>query len=210
MDEKTIERIFEPFFSTKDPDHGTGLGLSIVHGIVGQHGGWVAVESQIGKGSTFKIFLPAVEKSERAAPGGEFVRHIPRRSEKVLIVEDDPLLRTVFQRSLEEHGHSVLLAENGESGLRQVQEYADPVSLIISDLLMPKMNGREFYEQVQKIKPGTKFLFVSGYTDLPAYQEWLKKNNLPILLKPFSPLELITKVHDLLEPPTDAAKPEAA
>ncbi|MCG3110537.1 MAG: response regulator [Candidatus Manganitrophus sp. SB1] len=210
MDEKTIERIFDPFFSTKDPDHGTGLGLSIVHGIVGQHGGWVTVESRIGKGSTFKIFLPAVEKSAHAAPGREFTRHLPRRSEKILIVEDDPLLRTVFQRSLEERGHSVLLAENGEEGLRQIKQQTDPVPVVISDLVMPKMNGREFYERVQMIKPGTKFLFVSGYTDLPAHQEWLKKNTPPLLLKPFSPSELVAKVHDLLEPPTDAAKPEAA
>lgn len=210
MDEKTIERIFDPFFSTKEPDQGTGLGLSIVHGIVGQHGGWVTVESETGKGSTFKIFLPAVEKSERAAPGPEFIRHIPQRSEKILIVEDDPLLRTVFQRTLEERGHSVLLAENGEEGLRQIERHSDTVPLIISNLVMPKMNGREFYEQVQKIKPGTKFLFVSGYTDLPPRQDWLTKNDLPLLFKPFSPSELVAKVHDLLEPPTDAAKPEAA
>ncbi len=211
MDEKIIERIFDPFFSTKEPDQGTGLGLSIVHGIVGQHGGWITVGSQVGKGSTFKIFLPAIEKAQRAAPGHEpATRPMPRRSEKILIVEDDPLLRTVFQRSLEERGHSVLLAENGEEGLHQIKQKIASVSLIISDLVMPKMNGRGFYEQVQKIRPGTKFLFISGYTDLPTNQDWLKKNRLPLLLKPFSPADLVTRVHDLLEPPTSEEKPEAA
>jgi len=211
MDEKTLERIFDPFFSTKTPDQGTGLGLSIVHGIVGQHGGWVTVESQVGKGSTFKIFLPAIEKAQRAAPGqGPAIPNIPRRSEKILIVEDDPLLRTVFQRSLEEGGHFIFLAENGEEGLRQISQQADSVSLIISDLIMPRMNGREFYEQVKKIKPEMKFLFVSG-TDSSSHQAWLSENRLPLLLKPFGPAELVARVHELLlEPPTSDKKPEAA
>jgi PAS domain S-box-containing protein len=202
MDEKTLERIFEPFFSTKGPEAGTGLGLSIVHGIVGRHGGWVTVESRVGEGSTFKVFLPASEKPQRAFPGqGPSIQNIPKRSESILVVEDDPLLRTVFQQALAGRGHPVLLAENGEEGLRQVERHAGAISLIISDIVMPKVNGKELYEQVQKISPGTRFLFVSGYTDLTAYQGWFSKNRLPLLFKPFSPAELVTRVHELLEPP---------
>ena len=211
MDEKTLEQIFDPFFSTKAPDRGTGLGLSIVHGIIGQHGGWITVKSQIGKGSTFKIFIPAVEEPQRIAPLQEpAIRNIPRRSENILVVEDDPLLQTVFQRALEECGHPVLLAENGEEGLRQINRFDKSISLIISDMVMPKMNGRELYEQVQKIRPATKFLFISGYTDRETYQDWIRENKLPLLPKPFSPAELVTRVHELLEPPSSETKPTAA
>lgn len=211
MDEKTLERIFDPFFSTKTPEQGTGLGLSIVHGIVGQHGGSIMVESHVGHGSTFKIFFPAIAARQRTPVGEEpLIQPLPRRSEKILVVEDDPLLRTVFQGALEERGHPVFVAENGEEGLRQLKQKAASVSLVLSDLVMPKMNGRDFYEQVQKLRPGTKFLFVSGYTDLAAHQLWILENQLPFLLKPFSPAELVARVHALLDSPPAEAKPEAA
>ncbi|HZR45888.1 MAG TPA: ATP-binding protein, partial [Candidatus Manganitrophaceae bacterium] len=209
MDEKTLERIFEPFFSTKGPERGTGLGLSIVHGAVGRHGGWITVESRPGKGSTFNVFLPASEERRRLpADQGTAIQKLPRRAEKILVVEDDPLLRGVFEAALGGSGHPILLAENGEEGLRMAERHAGALSLIVSDMVMPKVSGREFYQKVQKISPGMKFLFISGYADLSTDQEWLGKNRLPLLLKPFSPAELVARVREILEPPlpeTDVA-----
>lgn len=210
MDEKTLERIFEPFFSTKGPEHGTGLGLSIVHGAVGQHGGWVGVESRPGEGSTFSVFLPATERLRRPSADQETaLPNTPRRTEKILVVEDDPLLRGVLQLALERSGHVVLLAENGEEGLLQARRHAGAIALIVSDIVMPKMSGRELYEQVQRVLPGIKFLFISGYTDLLTYQGWIAKNRLPLLLKPFSPAELVAKVREFLEPPLSETKAAA-
>jgi len=165
MDKETQSRIFEPFFTTKGADKGTGLGLSTVYGIVKQNNGFIWVYSEPGQGSTFKVYLPkakgdaASEKEEQhpvTAPGG---------SETVLIVEDEDSLRKLLQRTLQQHGYRILEAENGEDALRVSEAYVGSIDLLITDMVMPGMGGKETAERLQSLYPRMKVLYMSGYTD---------------------------------------------
>ncbi len=198
MDKETQSRIFEPFFTTKGIGKGTGLGLSMVYGIVKQNKGVIWVYSEPGQGTTFKIYLPkakgdvASEKKEQhpvTELGG---------SETVLIVEDDDSLRKLAQKALQQHGYRVLAAENGEDALRISKKHEGPIDLMITDVVMPKMSGRETAERLQPLYPQMKVIYMSGYTDNAIMHHGVLAPGLNFFEKPFAPEGLARKVREIL------------
>ena len=197
MDKETQSRIFEPFFTTKEKGKGTGLGLSTVYGIVKQSGGYVMVQSELGRGSTFHIYLPQVEgaaekhtaPATRVAAGG---------TETILLVEDEESVRQLVRDTLESKGYKIIEAENGESGMRSAAQHEGKIDLVISDVVMPGMGGREMAEQIVKARPETKVLFLSGYAEDAILSEGGIDNATAFLQKPFTLQNLSRKVREVL------------
>jgi PAS domain S-box-containing protein len=198
MDAEVRARVFEPFFTTKG-EHGTGLGLATVYGIVKQSGGHVEVESEPGRGTTFTLYLPAAE--EPGAPGRSHqgLPPLPRGSETVLVVEDDGVLRGLACRILGGCGYQVLEAANGAEAVRLAGAHAGRIDLVVTDVVMPSMGGRETADQVVGLHPEAKVLFVSGYTDDAVVRHGVLEDEMPFLQKPFRPAALAGKVRELLD-----------
>jgi PAS domain S-box-containing protein len=199
MNKETQEHIFEPFFTTKEIDKGTGLGLSTVYGIVKQNKGFIWVYSEPGKGTTFKNYLPKVKESVEAEKKEQTPKVDLNGSETVLIVEDDDSLRKLAQKTLQPHGYRVLAAENGEDALRVSAEHEGTIDLIITDVVMPKMGGKEVAERLQPIYPHMKVIYMSGYTDNSIVHYGVLAPGLNFLEKPFSPAGLARKVREVLD-----------
>ena len=199
MDKETMGHIFDPFFTTKEVGKGTGLGLSTVYGIVKQNNGFVWVYSEPGQGSTFKIYLPKVEENadleEKQRPSGVE----SGGSETVLIVEDDSCLRKLAQGILRRYGYRVLVAENGEDALRINEEYDDQIHLLLTDVVMPRMGGKELAERLQPLYPGMKVIYMSGYTDNAIVRHGVLAPELNFLEKPFTPEGIGRKVRKALD-----------
>ena len=193
------ELIFEPFFTTKGPGKGTGLGLSIVREIVEQHGGRVAVRSRRGGGSTFSVYLPAVEGSP--APALAQVAPLPLRGgrETVLLADDEPNVRRALRATLQRAGYSVVEAVDGEDALRKFEAHRDEVALCLLDVIMPKMNGRQVWEAIVSMKPGTRVLFASGYTADILDSHGVAGPLPAVILKPVAPPELLRRVRETLD-----------
>ncbi|RMF91011.1 MAG: response regulator, partial [Nitrospinota bacterium] len=198
MEREVQERIFEPFFSTKGPERGTGLGLAMVHGIVTQHRGFITVYSEVGYGTTFKVYLPAVER-KAVTTETQAVPQVQGGSETILVVEDDPQLRLLMQMMLEAYGYTVLVAGNGEEGWAQFRQNASTIALIISDVVMPRMSGQELYEQIRRQNHQIRFLFVSGYTGEALQQHFVLDAGTDLLYKPFSSPAFLHKVREILD-----------
>lgn len=200
MDEETKSRIFEPFFTTKEAGKGTGLGLSTVYGIIKQAGGHIRVESALGEGSTFRVFLPQFEEVvEAAAPEEQRRNPIARGSESILLVEDDPSVRNLASQVLRDHGYQVIEAWNGEDALKQAKNLgADEIDLVISDVVMPNMGGRAFLKALKRIRPGLKLLMISGYSE-ESIDKTLTDSGTGFLRKPFTPTELARRVREILD-----------
>jgi len=197
MDKETQSRIFEPFFTTKEKGKGTGLGLSTVYGIVKQSGGYVMVQSEKGMGTTFNIYLPRVEAaadSHAAAPA----RAAQGGSETVLLVEDEESVRQLVRETLTSKGYRVIEADNGEAALIAASKHTDTIDLIITDVVMPGMNGRELANQLLKDRPETKVLYLSGYTEDTVISEGSIESGTAFLQKPFTLLNLSRKVREVL------------
>ncbi|HEU5412351.1 MAG TPA: PAS domain S-box protein [Candidatus Angelobacter sp.] len=199
MDEETRAHAFEPFYTTKQVGRGTGLGLATVYGIVQQSKGEITIESQLGKGTRVSILLPAVAEPEPAlAP--ETQDEVQRGVGTILLVEDEPELRNANAEFLTSIGYSVLCAASGPEGL-DLAAKADSIDLVISDIVMPKMNGREFADKLLKLRPETKVLFVSGYADDVILRTGVSVQGTPFLQKPFSLRQLGSMVNELLTVP---------
>ncbi len=198
MDEETREHIFEPFFSTKG-ERGTGLGLATVYGIVKQHGGNIWVCSESGKGTTFKVYLPVSKEThvEERASKGTFTGL--KGSETILLVEDNEHVRNIGQIILKQQGYSVLVAENGTEALSIVETHADPVHLLLTDVVMPEMNGRELFNRAAEKRPSLKVLYMSGYTDNVIAHRGVLDEGVQFIQKPFTVQGLSTKVREVLE-----------
>ena len=198
MNEKTIERIFEPFFSTKSPEKGTGLGLAVVYGIVKQHNGFIHVSSGLGKGTTFEIRLPAVDAKAdpRAAAKEERVRG---GNETVLLAEDDEPVRMLAERILREYGYRVLTARNGEEAVGVFKENGGGINLAILDVMMPIKGGKEAFEEMRRASPGLKVIYTSGYTADAIHESFVLHAGVPFLQKPFGPGDLARKVREVLD-----------
>jgi CheY-like chemotaxis protein len=201
MNEETRKKIFEPFFTTKEVGKGTGLGLSMVYGIIKQHHGYINTYSEPGKGSVFKIYLPLIdtESAQRVVTAGIAEEILPGGTETVLIAEDNEALRKLFRVVLEESGYNVIEAENGTDAVNKFMENKDTIKLIILDMIMPKMNGREAYLLMKKIQPAIRALFMSGYTADRRIAEHLLEKGVEFILKPISPKDLLKKIRAVVD-----------
>jgi len=201
MDAETRSHIFEPFFTTKGLGQGTGLGLSTVYGIVQQSGGHIAVYSEPGRGTSFKIYLPQVPD---AVPGAEALSaQIPAAGgrETVLLAEDDPAVRDVTSEILAQRGYRVLRAPDGQSALEIARSHAGEIPLLVTDIVMPGMTGPELATALQAERPGVRVLYMSGYTDDSVVRHGVLAEGMPYLQKPFTPDALARKVRELLDRP---------
>jgi two-component system, cell cycle sensor histidine kinase and response regulator CckA len=197
MDKTTIAQIFEPFFSTKGVGRGTGLGLATVYAIITRANGFVLVESEIGQGTVFKVYLPRIDESAASANGEPAVERA--HGEVVLLVEDDPAVRTLTARLLRDLGYTALLADGAEQALDIVSRRQSPIDLIVTDVVMPGMNGRELVERLGADLPDAKVLFVSGYADDATLAERVQRRESAFLAKPFTRNELGIKLRELLD-----------
>jgi two-component system, cell cycle sensor histidine kinase and response regulator CckA len=204
MDRELQTRIFEPFFTTKEVGHGSGLGLSTVYGITKQSGGFIWVYSEPGEGSTFKIYLPAV--AAEPPEGNDAVESPPEGgSETILVVEDEDVVRTLVARGLRDQGYQVLEAPDGSAALRCVKESVSPVRLVISDVVMPEMGGRELGRLLAHFDPSLPVLYISGYTGEDVVRRGLLDPGAPFQSKPVTPEQLGRKVREILDRKTAPA-----
>ncbi|HEX5706087.1 MAG TPA: response regulator [Pyrinomonadaceae bacterium] len=199
MDAETQARIFEPFFTTKEVGKGTGLGLSTVYGIVKQSGGNIYVYSEVGNGTTFKIYLPLV--SEESEANEQFLAEPARerRTETILLVEDEESVRTLLLETLEAEGYTVLAASGGREALRVCAGHAGPIHLLLTDVVMPEMSGRQLVERLNEKCAGAKVLYMSGYTDNAIVRHGVLEPGVSFLQKPFTPAAVIRKVREVLD-----------
>jgi PAS domain S-box-containing protein len=198
MDEKTKARIFEPFFTTKEAGKGTGLGLATVFGIVKQSGGHIAVHSKVGKGTTFKVYLPKHEAAVEAHTENESQRALSSGEQTVMVVDDEDAIRNFACRILQSEGYTVLQARNGEEALRLYERHESPIHLLLTDVMMPKMGGRQLYDQLRVAQPDLNVLFMSGCTEGTVLRQGVLENETTFIEKPFLFAALATAVRDAL------------
>ncbi|SPE39245.1 Multi-sensor hybrid histidine kinase (fragment) [Candidatus Sulfopaludibacter sp. SbA3] len=200
MDEETRNHVFEPFYTTKAQGRGTGLGMSAVYGIVKQSGGWIWVYSEPGKGTTVKVYLPRVDASISVTEGPQPPADKLGGTETVLVVEDQDEVRNLTSEVLESYGYRVLTAENGAAALDICGRFEGAIHLVITDVVMPGISGRELAQRLRVIRPDTRLLFMSGYTDNVAVYRAEVDAGAAFLQKPFSPVGLAGKVREALRP----------
>ena len=200
MDQETQSHIFEPFYTTKG-QKGTGLGLSMVYGIVKQSGGYIWVYSELGHGTTFKVYLPRVGEAEEKPALEPALAGAPSGHETILVVEDEPQLRDLTRQFLETHGYTVLVAEHGAAALEVARRHQGPIHLLLTDIIMPVMNGRELAQRMSVFSPKTRILFMSGYTENFVWRDDMIENSAHFLQKPFTLDALTRKVREVLESP---------
>jgi len=199
MDEEVQRRIFEPFFTTKDPGRGTGLGLSMAYGIITQCGGAIRVESTPGKGATFRIYLPITEEAPRAAEP-TLTRAVPERGhETILVVEDEQQVRDLAVRVLESRGYRVLSAADGQAALRLCHEHDGPLDLLLTDVIMPELNGRQLADRILRLRPGIRVVYMSGYIDDAIVSQGQLPPGTAFVAKPFTLDALAAKVRQALD-----------
>lgn len=197
MDQETSQRLFEPFFSTKG-EKGTGLGLATVHGIVKQHGGHIWVYSEVGKGTTFKVYLPLSGKVDLEEKRDELGAAALEGSETILLVEDDEQARRLARAMLERHGYTVLAAEDGRVALALADKHEGALHLLLTDVILPGMNGRDLAARIAEKRPDLKVLFMSGYTDNVIVHHGVLEQGVNFIQKPFTINDLAVKIRDVL------------
>jgi len=200
MDSVTQQRIFEPFFTTKEFGKGFGLGLAVAYGIIEQHDGYISLYSELGKGATFYIYLPIIEFTEREKVMPKVMEKPLGGKETILLAEDDEAVRNLTAATLKDFGYRVIVAVDGEDAVRKFIENKDNVQLLLLDLIMPKKNGKEVYDDIKKVAAGIRVIFASGYSPDIVRQRAILGNDVPIVYKPVSPVEILKKVREALDP----------
>jgi CheY-like chemotaxis protein len=197
---ENLRRIFEPFFTTKEVGKGTGLGLATVYGIIKQHQGWIRVESELGKGTTFKVFLPQNTETAEAATDVPDEPTVRGGKETILVVEDELPVRELVCNLLAGHGYRVLQADSGRKALQVWKESRDQIDLLLTDLVMPeRINGRELAETLWAERPQLKVIFTSGYSADVVGRDFALRQGLKYLQKPYHPQRLARAVRDCLD-----------
>ena len=199
MDAGVVSHVFEPFFTTKPMGKGTGLGLATVYGIVKQSGGAIQVRSEAGRGTLFSIYLPAGQDLPRKAAAPRGVESVRGGTETILVVEDEPDLRELAQIFLEGYGYRVLAASSAEQAIQASEIFAEPIGLLLTDVIMPGMSGRQLAEKIVEKRPQTKVVYMTGYTDDMVVQHKVLEPGANLLPKPFSKIELAQKVRATLD-----------
>lgn len=199
MDKEIQSHIFEPFFTTKSMGRGTGLGLATVYGIINQHGGFISVNSEVGKGTIFEIFFPKVSDKAEDIELAKVEKHLPTGSETILFVEDDPIVRMIAVKMLKKLNYNVLEAESGEKALEICNLNDSDIDLLLTDIVMPGMNGWQLAEKIIKTGRDVKMIFSSGYTENLVGNEYITKQGVNFIGKPYTPKVLAQKVRDVLD-----------
>jgi len=200
MSEETQAHMFEPFFTTKEKGKGTGLGLATVYGIIKQSGGFIWVYSEVGHGTTFKLYLPRVEElAERASQPAQAPARAARGTETVLVVEDEAPVRSVARQVLERHGYTVLEAPSAEAALDLATRYSGTIHLLLTDVVMPGLNGRELASRLATLRPDARVIFMSGYTDDAVTRHGVLEPGSTYVQKPFTPDAIARKVREVLD-----------
>lgn len=200
MDEETQNRLFEPFFTTKEAGKGTGLGLATVYGIVKQSGGYVFADSEPGKGTTFRIYLPRVDLPlpTPSSHAQEPPAYLPSASETFLLVEDEPAFRDLLCEQLLSRGYEVLVASNGIEALQLAEQHKHPIRVLITDVIMPQMSGPDLAKGLTKLQGATDVLYMSGYTDDKLSNILDTDPELTLIQKPFHIDDLVRKIQEIL------------
>ena len=199
MDTETQAHIFEPFFTTKPQGKGTGLGLATVYGVVKQSGGFIWVYSELGKGTSFKIYLPRVDQPVAKTAATQFATEVPRGTETVLLAEDEQDVREVAREFLESGGYTVIEAHDGAEALQLVATHEGAIGLLITDMVMPGMSGQELAGRLQQKRTGLRTLYMSGYSERAAAESAQGDSSIRLLTKPFSRSALLRSVHEILK-----------
>ena len=199
MEADTQSHIYDPFFTTKVVGKGTGLGLSMIYGIVMQSGGRIACSSEIGKGTTFRIYFPRVRQDETVSAPLPTHTDAAGGSETILVVEDENLVRKLMRTILESRGYFVLDAPGGEEAFHVCRRHKGPIHLLITDVVMPKMKGPEVADRLRSMYPEMKVLYVSGYTADMIDQHGVLESGTHFIQKPFAPVDLLNRVRELLD-----------
>jgi nitrogen-specific signal transduction histidine kinase/CheY-like chemotaxis protein len=199
LDPEVRAHLFEPFFTTKELGKGTGLGLATVYGIVKQSGGNISVDSEQGRGTRFRVFLPAIEGAPEDPATPVRASRIPRGEERLLLAEDDSALRELLRESLEEVGYTVFAASDAQDALDLAERENCEFDLLVTDVVMPGIGGRELSERLAKKRPTLKVLYMSGHTDDALVKHNVQHERMPFLQKPFTPMDLAMKVRELLD-----------
>jgi PAS domain S-box-containing protein len=199
MNEATRVRIFEPFFTTKGPGKGTGLGLAMVYGFVKQSGGHIEVESELGHGTTFKIYLPRAEETTPSAKPSPSPVTIPKGTETILLVEDEDAVRALSRLALQSSGYTVLEARDGLEAVWVAQQHQGTLHLLVTDLVLPQLSGHQLAKLLAQARPHLRVLFMSGYTDEAVLRLDVHKADVPFLQKPFNAIGLVRKVREVLD-----------
>jgi polar amino acid transport system substrate-binding protein len=200
MDVQTLAKIFEPFFTTKEVGKGTGLGMSIVYGIIKQHGGYIDVSSEPGQGTTFRVYLPVLAAKGGVAPVVAPAAALPQGgTETILLAADDPDVRKLGVTLLTEFGYTVIQAVDGQDVVDKFAANWDKVALILMDMIMPRKNGKEAYDEISLLQPGVKVLYLSGYTADFIQNRGLSEEGIELVMKPVQPKDLLRKVREMID-----------
>ena len=199
MKQEEMEKVFEPFFTTKETGKGTGLGLAMAYGIIKQHDGYISVESQVGKGTSFSIYLPVTMSKEDVSVKSAVEPMPEGGTETILVAEDDERLRSLSEIVLTQANYKVILAQNGEEAIEKFIANKDSIDLVLLDMIMPKKSGTEVYEEIKSIKLDIKVIFLSGYTADRMNKEIFAENHVNFIFKPVAPKDLLKQVRDMLD-----------